>query len=107
MTEQLRPELRLVNGQRRPRRRGPDPRSSIAAQAVMAGPQDLRVRAATPSATGLGHGYVVLRVGRLLVYLEDRDALDTWREALRQAIELSDEAYGPELPPPSYRPRRS
>ncbi len=40
----------------------PDPRCQIAAQAVMAGPQDYRVHAGNAQATGRGHGVISIRV---------------------------------------------
>ena len=76
-----------------------------AAQAVMAGPQSVRVTGTTPHASGRGYGHLCLRVGRVLIYLEDRDSLLAWQEALRQAHELADAALGPVLPPACYEPR--
>ena len=102
MTSGRRTSLQLVAGRHRAR---PEPRMSVAAQAVCAGPQDLRVSAMTPEATGRGYGHVCLRVGRMLVYLEDRDALDAWSCAIRQAQALADKAFGSELPPTRYKPR--
>ncbi len=80
-------------------RQVPEPRCSLAVQAVMAGPQEVRVTAVTPQSSGRGYGHLCLRVGRVLIYLEDRDSLLAWQEALRQASELADSALGPELPP--------
>ena len=76
----------------------PAPRCQIATQAVMAGPQDYRVTAANAQNTGRGHGLITIRVGRVLVYLEDREALASWQRALRRATELEDAAFGPEMP---------
>ncbi len=59
----------------------------------------------TPQASGRGYGHLCLRVGRVLIYLEDRDSLHAWQEALRQANDLADAAYGPELPPWRYQPK--
>ena len=83
----------------------PEPRCSVAAQAVMAGPQSVRVAAMTPQASGRGYGHLCLRVGRVLIYLEDRDSLGAWQEALRQAEGMADTALGPVLPPARYEPR--
>ncbi len=83
----------------------PEPRCSLAVQAVMAGPQEVRVTGTTPQASGRGYGHLCLRVGRVLIYLEDRDSLLAWQEALRQADALADSAYGPVLPPARYEPR--
>lgn len=83
----------------------PDPRSSVAAQAVFAGPQDMRVSAMTPEVTGRGYGVLSIRVGRVLIYLEDRRALDDWLAAVHEAEALSEAVFGPVMPEPSYRPR--
>ena len=77
----------------------------VASQAIFAGPQDISVRAMTPQASGRGYGHLCLRVGRVLVDLEDRDALAAWHAALEQAEVLADAAFGPELPPAPYEPR--
>ncbi len=74
----------------------PEPRCQIAAQAVMAGVQDWRVSAQNAQASGRGHGVISIRVGRVLIYLEDRDVLDCWAAAIQRAVELRDGAYGPE-----------
>ena len=85
----------------------PEPRMVFASQAIFAGPQDITVRAMTPQASGRGYGHLCLRVGRVLVYLEDRDALAAWHAALEQAEVLAGAAFGPELPPAVYEPRSS
>ena len=76
----------------------PKPRCQLATQAVMAGPQDYRVTAANAQVTGQGHGVITIRVGRLLVYVEDRQALLAWQRALQRASEMEDAAFGPEMP---------
>jgi hypothetical protein len=76
----------------------------VAAQAVTEGTQDVRVQALTPLA-GPGHGQIAVRVGRLLVYVDDREALNSFLDAWREASELADKAFGVVLPPPAYRPR--
>ncbi len=102
MTTSSRRHLRGLEGSLR---QLPEARCSVAAQAVMAGPQTVRVTGTTPHASGRGYGHLRLRVGRVLIYLEDRDSLLAWREALRQASELADAALGPVLPPARYEPR--
>ncbi len=79
----------------------------VAAQAVMEGTQDVRVQALTPLA-GPGHGQIAVRVGRVLVYVNDREALNSWLDAWQQASALADKAFGVVLPAPAYkaRPRR-
>ena len=80
-------------------------RCQIGIQAVMTGLQDYRVSAANAHTTGRDNGVVSIRVGRVLIYLEDRDALLAWSRAIHQAEDLQDAAFGPELPPPAYQPR--
>ena len=70
----------------------------------MEGTQDVRVQALTPLA-GPGHGQIAVRVGRVLIYLNDRDALNSWLEAWREASVMADKAFGVVLPPPAYQPR--
>jgi hypothetical protein len=70
-------------------------RCDVATQAVMRGNQDIRVTAVSKCASGNGVGRLSLRVGRVLVYLEDRDSLAAWRDAIGRAAELADAAYGP------------
>ena len=81
----------------------PDPRCQIAAQAVMAGPQGYRVHGGNAQATGRVHGVITIRVGRVLIYLEDREALLSWIRALEEAKELDEGAFGREMPPIRYK----
>lgn len=74
----------------------------VAAQAIVSGLQDIRVEAATPMA-GPGHGQIAVRVGRLLVYVNDREVLDSSLDAWHQAEALADKAFGP-VRPVVYRP---
>lgn len=85
-------------------KRDADYQCRIAAQAVMEGTQDHRVQAVTALA-GPGHGQIAVRVGVLLIYLNDREALNSFLEAWQQAADLADKAFGPVLPPPVYSPR--
>ncbi len=75
----------------------------VAAQAVMEGTQDIRVQAHMPTVPG--NGQIAVRVGRLLVYVNDREALDSFLDAWQQAADLGEKAFGVVLPPPAYRPR--
>ncbi len=70
----------------------------------MEGTQDFRVQAVTPLA-GPGHGQIAVRVGRVLVYVNDREALNSFLDAWQQAADLADKAFGVVLPPPAYEPR--
>ncbi len=100
-----RDHLQLVGGRRFWVR--PEPRMHVATQAVFAGPQDHRVSAMTAEASGRGHGHIAIRVGRILIYLEDRDALQAWTTAIGKATDLADSAFGPDLPDARYQPRGS
>jgi hypothetical protein len=80
----------------------PGPRCDVAAQCVMAGPQDHTVRGGNAQVTGRGHGVISMRVGRMLVYLEDRDALQAWRLAIEKALAMQEDAFGPEPAPHHY-----
>ena len=81
-----------------------DHRCRIAVQAVLEGMQEVRVQAATPLA-GPGHGQIAVRIGRLLIYLNDREALDSFLDAWQQAAWLSDKAFGPKPMATTYKPR--
>ena len=81
-----------------------DARCRVAVQAVMEGMQEIRVQACTPLA-GPGHGQIAIRLGRVLIYLNDREALDSLLDAWQQAAGLGDKAFGVVLPPASYKPR--
>ncbi len=50
-----------------------DHRCRVAVQAELEGMQEVRVQAAT-AAVGPRHGQIAIRVGRLLMYVNDRDA---------------------------------
>ena len=76
----------------------------VAVQAVAEGMQEVRVQAATPLA-GPGHGQIAVRVGRMLIYVKNREALDSFLDAWQQAADLGDKAFGVVLPP-AYKPRR-
>src|SRR4051794_27492203 len=76
----------------------------VAAQANFAGTQDVRVQVAN-SIDGANRGVIAVRIGKVLVYVEDRDALASCLDAWREAAESADTAFGPVLPPPAYGPR--
>ncbi len=80
-----------------------DYRCRLAVQAVVEGMQEVRVQAVTPLAGG--HGQIAIRVGRILVYVNDREALDSFLDAWQQAADLADKAFGVPLPSPKYAPR--
>ena len=70
----------------------------------MEGMQEVRVQAVT-SPAGPGHGQIAIRLGRVLSYLNDRDALDSLLDACQQAADLGDRAYGVVLPQAFYKRR--
>ena len=75
-------------------------RFDVASQAMAAGSQDIHVQAITPL-SGPGKGQIGVRVGRILIYVANREALASFLEAWGQAEALADKAFGSELPPPT------
>ena len=63
-------------------------------QVVLSGLQDVQVIARSASAAGKAHGTIAVRIGRVLVYVEDRDALLSLSSAVAKARELQDGAFG-------------
>jgi len=84
-----RPNLQLV------RERPPEQKCSIAATVSMAGRQEVQVRGVTAMASPRGFGHVAIRVGRVLLYVEDRDALEALQEAVRRAVEVAEPVFEP------------
>ena len=78
---------------------GFDYRFDVASQVIAAGTQDVFVQPIVPL-SGPGKGQIGVRVGRLLVYVANREALASFMDAWREAEALSDKAFGPDLPPP-------
>ena len=76
-------------------------RFEVASQAMAAGSQDTHVQAIVPL-SGPGRGQIGVRVGRLLVYVANREALASFLSAWTEAESLADKAFGPELPPPIF-----
>ena len=74
-------------------------RFDVASQVLAAGAQDVHVQVIVPL-SGSGKGQIGVRVGRLLVYCANREALASFVDAWAQAEALADMAFGPELPPP-------
>jgi hypothetical protein len=67
----------------------------VIASARLRGDQEDRVQGMTSVASPTGKAHIALRVGRVLLDLEDRDALDALRRAVRKAERLADGVYGP------------
>ena len=78
---------------------GFDYRFDVASQVIAAGTQDTHVQAIAPL-SGPGKGQIGVRVGRLLVYVANREALQSFLDAWREAEALADRAFGPDLPLP-------
>src|SRR5450759_2605190 len=78
---------------------GFDYRFDVASQVIAAGTQDVFVQPIVPL-SGPGQGQIGVRVGRLLVYVANREALESFLDAWREAEALADKAFGPELPAP-------
>jgi hypothetical protein len=74
-------------------------RFDVASQVMAAGPQDVHVQVIVPL-SGPGKGEIGVRVGRLLVYVSNREALASFLHAWGQAAGLADKAFGPDLPLP-------
>lgn len=80
-------------------------RFEVSAQAMVAGAQDVAVQVLTPL-SGPQQGQIGVRVGRVLIYVANREALACFVDAWTQAAALADQAFGPTLPPPRYAPHR-
>jgi hypothetical protein len=74
-------------------------RFQVAAQAMVAGTQDIHVQVIAPL-SGPVKGQIGVRVGRILIYVANREALASFVDAWGRAETLADKAFGPELPPP-------
>ena len=74
----------------------PDRACTIAIQALCRGPFDWRVQGVTGAAARQGQAHIALRYGRILIYLEDRAALDALVDAVEAAYELREQVFGPE-----------
>ncbi len=82
-----------------------DHKCNVVVQAVLGGSVEYRVQAMTPL-VGPGHGAVSMRLGGVVLVLEDRQAYEALRRAWQEVEAVVDQAL-PELPPPAYRPRTS
>jgi hypothetical protein len=67
----------------------------MAVQAILAGPQDHHVIAVTGRATRNGVSHIAVRIDRLLVYVEDPEALESCVLAWGRAIELAERLFPP------------
>jgi hypothetical protein len=78
------------------------PTNRMAVQAILTGPQDHQVIAVTGRAARNGTPHIAIRIDRLLVYVEDRAALESCVLAWGQAIELADRLFPPAEPTARY-----
>ncbi|WP_299442282.1 hypothetical protein [uncultured Phycicoccus sp.] len=74
-----------------------DNRFDVASQVLAAGTQDVAVRV-LPPLSGPQQGQIGVRVGRILIYVANREALESFVAAWSQAERLANEAFGPPLP---------
>lgn len=80
-----------------------DNRFEVASQVLAAGHQDYAVRVLTPL-SGPQKGQIGVRVGRILVYVANREALSSFTAAWAEAAVLADQAFGPQMPPHAVGP---
>jgi hypothetical protein len=81
-------------------------RFEVAAQALVAGTQEVHVQVLSPL-SGPQKGQIGVRVGRVLIYVANREALTSFVDAWTQAAALAEQAFGPDLPPPACQPRNT
>jgi hypothetical protein len=72
---------------------------TVVTQAMVVGAQETAVRVLTPIG-GSGGPQIAVRVGRIMVLVSDRQALESFVGAWHQAMTLADKAFGPDLPLP-------
>jgi hypothetical protein len=71
-----------------------DDRFEVASQVLAAGTQDVAVRV-LPPLSGPHQGQIAVRVGRILIYTANREALASFVNAWAEAELLADQAFGP------------
>jgi len=81
-----------------------DYRCDLITQAVLSGDVDFGVQAISPI-VGPGPSTISIRLGRIVLVIADRDALEVLTSACGQAQRLADRAFGPEPPPHRYKSR--
>jgi hypothetical protein len=77
------------------KRTPPVPETRVIAQAICLGPVPTQVRAVCGPAARGGRDQIAIRFGSMLIYLEDREALDALYGAVRQAGKFADQVFGP------------
>lgn len=74
-----------------------DPASycQVIAQARFSGRQEVSVMGVPAGASGADRPYISVRVGRILLYVENREALLALTRAWRRALDLADGVFDP------------
>jgi hypothetical protein len=67
----------------------------VIAQVRMSGPQDVAVRCYTAQASPTGQPHAAVRIGALLLYIEDRQALTDISRAVSTATQHIDQLFPP------------
>jgi len=70
-----------------------DGESYVAVQVVCRGQLESKVLAVAAQASRNGNAHVAVRVGRTLVYVQDRQALESFAAAWEQAVELGGRVF--------------
>lgn len=78
----------------------------VAAQAVCHGGQHIKVMAVAGTASGNGQAHIAVRVGRVLVYVADREALRCFVAAWSQAERMGTRVF-PEDPDVVWRAKQA
>lgn len=79
----------------------------VVAQARLVGDQPVHVQGVTAVASRTGREHLAVTIGRVLIYLEDRAALDALVTAVTRASDLADEVFGPAVDAFSAAERRA
>ncbi len=88
----------MAQSQPRPQSRPtPDPSGycQVIAQARFSGRQEVSVMGVPAGASGGDRPYISVRVGRILLYVENREALLSLTRAWRRALDLADGVFDP------------
>lgn len=72
-----------------------DSKCQVASQVVMSGMQEIRVRSFGRE-DGWTVPYLSLRIGRVIFNVEDREALFSLAELVKEAQDLTEHTFGPE-----------
>jgi hypothetical protein len=72
-----------------------DSKCMVASQVIMSGVQEIRARSFGRE-DGWTTPYLSLRIGRVIFNVEDRDALYSLAEMVKQAQQLVEQTFGPE-----------